>query len=135
MAKNEAFLTCSFKLHNPTVKKRAVLDYVFDIYTRALGDVLVYSQDAIDEMREYGKVVTKDGKVLDKYTEVSLTPFLPRCSELNYPIASNLKESLLSNVASGLASFLALEGTDQNPGYPQSRDPSPDGYPNALENG
>lgn len=130
----KAFLTGSFKLHNPTRNKRLVLDHVFDSYTVLLGDILTIVKGQLPKIREYGKVVTKDGKVLDKYSEISITPFLPKSGNLECDIASNLKESVLKDVSANIASHLMLEGTDQDPGFPQSRDPSPGGYPNALRN-
>lgn len=130
----KAFLTGSFKLHNPSQKKRFVLDHVFDAYTLGLGEILADTKSRLSEIREQGKVVTKDGKVLDKYSEISITPFLPKSGTIDYPIASNLKEAMLKEVAANIASHLMLEDTDQDPGYPQARDPSPDGYPSALKN-
>ncbi len=130
----KAFLTGSFKLHNPSGKKRIILDHVFDAYTTGLGEILAETKMILPEIRQQGKVVTKVGKVLDKYTEVSISPFLPKSGAIGYQIASNLKEAMLQEVAANIASFLMLEGTDQDPGYPQARDPSPDGYSNALQN-
>ena len=130
----KAFLTCSFKLHNPSKNKCLILDHVFDAYTIGLGEILDNTKQRLPEIREQGKVTTKDGLILDRYSKISVTPFLPKSGEINYPIASNLKESMLKEVAANIASHLMLEGTDQDPGYPQARDPSPDGYPNALKN-
>jgi hypothetical protein len=130
----KAFLTGSFKLHNPSKNKQIVLDHVFDAYTLGLGEVLTEARSRLPEIREQGKVTTKNGDILDKYSEISITPFLPKSGAINYPIASTLKESILKEAAANIASHLMLEGTDQDPGYPEARDPSPDGYPNALKN-
>lgn len=130
----KAFLTGTFKLHNPGQNKRLVLDYIFDAYTFGLGSVLEDAKNRLAKIRKRGKVTTKNGDVLDKYSEISVMPFLPKSGNIDCQIASNLKESILKDVASGIASHLMLEGTDQDPGYPQSRDPSPEGYPNALQN-
>jgi len=127
-------LTGSFKLHNPSQKKREILDHVFTAYTETLGDILARTKCQLSEIRQNGKVITKSGEILDKYSEISVNPFLPKSGSFDCPIASNLKESILKDVASSIASHLMLEGTDQDPGYPQARDPAPAGYPNALQN-
>lgn len=130
----KAFLTGSFKLHNPSRNKRLVLDHVLDAYTLGLGEILADAKSQLPKIREQGKIVIKNGKILDKYSEISISPFLPKSGAIDYPIASNLKEAMLQEVAANIASHLMLEGTDQDPGYPQARDPSPDGYPDALQN-
>ena len=130
----KAFLTGSFKLHNPSQSKRQILDHVFDAYTIGLGSVLASTKEILSQIREQGKVITKNGDTLDKFSEISIMPFMPKSGSLNFPISSNLKESILKEVAANIASHLMLEGTDQDPGYPQARDPSPEGYPNALQN-
>ena len=127
------FLTGIFKLHNPGLRKRTVLDHVFEAYTYGMIDLLSLCHNNLDLIRDWGRVVTKTKTVQDKYKETSILSVLPKSGELNMPIASCLKEALLGNVASMLASFLELEGTAENTGFPSARNPSLEGYPNALK--
>lgn len=130
------FITGIFKLHNPSARKRKVLDHVFEAYTLGMTDLLELSQRNIDLLRDWGRVTSKIKagiKVIDKYKEATITPLLPGSGQVNLPIAACLKEALLSDVGSLLASHLSLELIGQEAGFPSARDPSPEGWPNALQ--
>lgn len=127
------FITGIFKLHNPSHSKRVILDHVFEAYTYGMIDLLTSCQDNLDLIRDWGRVVTKTKEVKNQYKETSVLSVMPKSGQLNLPIASCLKESLLGNVASMLASFLELENTTDNTGFPIARNPHSDAYLNALE--
>ncbi len=131
------FISGVFKIHNPTGRRRAVLDHVFEQYTSAMIDLLDQAKKNLGEIREQGKyrLIDKEtGEVKsEKYTEKSISQALPKPSRIEADMASCLKEALVKNVASMLASYLELdEGDKQEAGFPVSRDPSPQAWPNAL---
>ena len=128
----EQFITCVFKLRQPSSRKQAVLDHVFEQYTLALTDLLTYCQDNIDEIRDTGRVVDKKGQVTDKYSQNSVTSVLPKPGDLSVGISSVLKESLVRNTGAMVASYFELEKLGEDTGFPTSKDPSPQGWPNAL---
>lgn len=113
------YLTCAFKLHNPSAHKRAVLDYAFTEYTRAYGELLAWAREHEGELAERGKF-------RDKYTDKSVRALMPPQSSLTRPMHSSLKASLVGDVAGNLASYLALKAGDFKPSFPVGRNPSPD---------
>ncbi len=127
------FITGIFKLHNPSHSKRVILNHVFEAYTYGMIDLLTICQDNLDLIRDWGRVVTKTKEVKDQYKETSILSVMPKSGQLSLPIASCLKESLLGNVASMLASFLELENTTENTGFPIARNPHPNAYLSTLE--
>jgi len=128
------FLTCVFKLHNPSAWRRKVLDHVFEQYTLAKTDLLKWCKLNLGAIQGQGKYEYKrNGKDKSKYTSMSIASCLPKTGGLNVDIASCLKESLIQEVAAGMASYLELEGQEGETGFPTSRDPSPEGWPNALD--
>lgn len=134
MTKTETvFTTCVFKLHFPGRRKQAVLDYVFEQYTLKMIDLLSECETNIELLGDWGRVVDKNKRLTDKYSENSVVSVLPNSGDILLDIASPLKESLLNNVGSMIASYFELQKTDQSPGFPAARDPSPEGWPNALE--
>lgn len=117
------FLTCSFKLHNPSAWRRAVLDHMFSEYTLAMRDLLAWCLESREAIREAGKHPSKE-----KWTADTLARALPNCGELSIDLASVLKEALLGNVAAMLASHYSLDAMEEvEAGYPTARDPSPEG--------
>lgn len=121
------FITGIFKLHNPSPWRRKVLDHAFEQYTLAMTDLLVWCESHLDMIRKEGIY-----KKRDQYTGKSVARVLPKSSEIDRELASCIKEALIDDVASGIASFLENEKTNEATGFPTSRDPSPQGYPNAL---
>lgn len=130
------FITGIFKLHNPSTSKKKVLDHVFEAYTLGMTDLLELGQQNLDLLRDWGRVTskTKTGiKAKDKFQENTITPLLPGSGQIDLPIAACLKEALLSDVGSLLASHLSLELIGEEAGFPSARDPSPEGWQNVLE--
>ena len=113
------YLTCAFKLHNPSAHKRAVLDYAFTEYTRAYSDLLEWA-------RQHEAELAGQGKFRDKYTDKSVRALMPPQSAVSAPVHSSLKEALVGDVASNLASYLALKEGDFKPSFPVGRNPAPD---------
>lgn len=133
------FITGIFKLHNPSKSRKKILDHVFTDYTHLLNHLLNWSRTNLDQIRTHGLyriIDKKTGEIKgEKYTEKSIMSLLPKPSELkNYDIAACLREAAISNTAAMLASYLMLDsGEQQQAGFPIGRDPSPEGYPNALD--
>lgn len=122
------FITGVFKLHNPSPWRRRVLDHTFEQYTLAMTDLLAWCEDNLDVIRRDGMYEKRDS-----YTGRSIAGLLPN-NEISYELAGCIKEALVDDVAASIASFLELENTGEATGFPTSRDPSPQGYPNALVN-
>lgn len=127
------FITCSFRLHEPSRRKQEIIDHIFKQYTLGMTDLLNLCQGNLELLEDWGRLVSKDKQIMNKYTEASILSVLPGSGRFDLSIASCLKESLLSNVASMLASYFELRKTDLPPGFPRARDPSPQGWPDALE--
>lgn len=124
MKQTTQFLTCAFKLHNPSGWRRAVLDHLFNEYTLAMRDLLAWCLESREVIRGAGKHPQKD-----KWTADTLARALPSSGDLQVDISSALKEALLGNVASMLASHYSLDAMENvsETGFPSSRDPSPEG--------
>lgn len=123
MAKvNKQFLTCVFRLHDPSAWKRKVLDDVMTAYTNGVTDLLEWSKHNIDHIRADG-VYAQRGK----YTEKSISQVMPGSGQIKMPVASCLKESAIQHVAAAMASYLELEKMDdESPSMPTGRDTAPD---------
>ena len=132
------FLTASFKIHSPSQTKRKLLDYAFTEYTQAMGWLVSWCRDNLDSIKAdgvYRLIDKKTGEIRsEKYNERSISSVIPKPSEIQADLASATKEALTSNVASMIASYLELEKIPgQETGFPIVRDPSSQGWPNALE--
>ena len=117
------YLTCIFKIHNPSAHKRAVMDHALEQYTLGYNQLLQYAKDNLE-------LIKAEGQYKDSYTCMSISGLLPRP---DCQVHSSAKDSLQRHVAANIASYLELLAEDDNTGYPLGRDPSPQGYPNALE--
>lgn len=131
------FISAVFKLHNPSARRREVLDYVLTNYTIAMDNLLEWSRDNLETILVQGTyrlIDQETGEVKsEKYTEKSISQILPSPSSFNTGIASCLKEAMVKNTASMLASYLELNRQKiQVAGFPLCRDPDPAAWPNAL---
>ncbi|MBA3530508.1 MAG: IS200/IS605 family element transposase accessory protein TnpB [Ardenticatenales bacterium] len=120
------FLTCAFKLHNPSAWRRAVLDHICEEYTYAMRDLLAGCEESGIVLKDAARKANKQGEKQNKWTGDSVACVLPRSGELQVDVVSTLKEAMISNVAAMLASHYALETIGQA-GFPTARDPSPEG--------
>lgn len=102
----KAFITVSFRLRKPTRKKQAVLDYVFQAYTREAQRLLDWCELHLTDIREHG--CNDKGE----YTADTIRPCLPSNTEWQVPVSSSLKDGLFNDVCSMVASFLSLEKTE-----------------------
>lgn len=133
----QQFISGVFKIHNPSRKRRQVLNHVFVEYTQAMSDLLDWSKDNLETIKDKGlyRLIDKEtGEIkVEKFTDKSIARVLPRPSELKADMASCLKESLVKNVSAMLSSYLELDSGDkQEAGFPLCRDPSTQAWPNAL---
>jgi len=124
------YLTAIFKLHNPSARKREVMDYALEQYTLAYQDLLDYAKEHEDQIAQEGKYVyTRRGETVEKYTSKSIAQLLPRPDAR---VHSSVKDSLIQNVAGNLASYFTLAEIDPRTSFPTSRNPSPTAFPEAL---
>lgn len=124
------YLTCKLKLHNPSARKRAVLDHALATYTDAYAALLDRAHAKLDLIAREGIYVDRSGK--ERYTGKSIARML------NVPsldLHSSAKDSLIQDVAGGLASYFELLKTDENTSFPTCRTQraDPDAIENALE--
>lgn len=123
MKQKTQFLTCAFKLHNPSGWRRVVLDHVFTEYTLAMRDLLAWCLEDKEGIRGAGKHAERE-----KWTADTVVKALPGCGDLQIQISSALKQALLGNVAAMLASYYSLDTIEGlETGFPAARDPSPEG--------
>lgn len=106
---NTAYLTCVFKVHNPSRRKQRVMDYAFDEYERAYWDLLEYAYAHLDGIKH-------NGTYHDKYTSKSIASLLPRPNDV--ALHSSLKDSLIQDVSANLASYFELKKTDPRVNFP-----------------
>jgi len=100
------FLTCKFKLHRPSARKRAVLMHTLEQYTLAYDELLRWAQEHEDNLRT-------NGLFREKYNAKTIEKLLPKpTAELH----SSMIDSLKQDAAMTLASYLALDG-----GFPVTR--------------
>jgi len=122
------FLTCSFKLHNLSQRKRDVLDYALTEYTLAYQRLLDAARADIAAIRcqSAGPLIRK------RITHHGMTVkrLLPPIAT---PIHSSLKDSLYTDVAGNMASYLTLLEDGEAASYPTSRDPAPDALTASLD--
>jgi len=121
------FLTAKLKVHNPSRRKRAVLDHALEEYTRAYAWLLGWAKDNLP-------LLEKKGQYRGRFTETAIRKALPPASAFNtYDLHSSARDSLLVDVAGALCSYFRLR--DENPltAFPTCRDPRPETYPDALE--
>lgn len=117
-------LTGVFKLHNPSQKKRKTLDYCFEQYTLAIKDMLSVGKEYEDLLRDWGRVVKKsknDLTITDKYSADSIMSLLPPNRSIKQNIGGSLKDSIKTDIARMLASYLSGEDTT---GYPAVFNPN-----------
>ena len=118
MAANKQFLTCSFQLHDPSARKKAVLDFAFEQYTLGASTLLEWAKLNMGLIKSEGRKRKKDGEYLDKWDGDSVRAVVPSSGAWSMPIGSSVKEALIADVSASLASYLELRKTDANTGFP-----------------
>ncbi|MBD3408395.1 MAG: transposase [Candidatus Lokiarchaeota archaeon] len=102
------FLTCKFKLHNVSTRKRRIIMHAMREYTIAYQNLLDWAQENLS-------LVIKEGQYKDSYSAMSIRKLLPRPDA---QIHSSMKDSIMQDVASNLASYLELAKQDERTGWP-----------------
>lgn len=132
---NTQFLTCVFKIHNPSVHKKKVMDNALLEYTIAYQSLLDYAQANYEHIKKEGvfrSYSRKTGELLsEKYTGKSIGALLPR---VKANVHSSIKDSLIQDVAGNLASYFELVKDDERTSFPQGRNPFKEIDDNALDN-
>jgi len=117
-------ITASFKLHNPSARKREILALAFREYTLAYQQLLDWARANLDLIKE-------KGKWNNKYSEKNIRRLLP-LNQLRAAMHSSLKDALAIDVASAITSYLQLLVTDPKTSFPTCRNPVPGAYLEAL---
>jgi len=123
MGRNSQYLTCVFKIHNPSVHKRAVMDYALEEYTLAYQTLLDYAWEHRDHIAEHGMY-------RERYNSKAIGRLL---SAKDFKLHSSVKDSLLRDVGMNLASYFALAGEDPRTSWPTSRNFREDVMRDALD--
>lgn len=111
------FLTCKFKVHNPSQAKRKQLDLVMEEYTNVFRETLAYCQNNIEAIREGGKLVLQSGK--EKYNDKKIASLIKPKSPI---LSSNVNDAMSTDIGRVMASYLALaDGDKQEAGFPVQR--------------
>jgi len=126
---SKQFLTCIFKLHNPSAHKRAVMDHALREYTKAYGALLDWARDKEAALAESGQYINKRGEA--KLTGKSLAAKLPRPKAAMH---SSAVHSLRQDVAGNLASYFELQKAGLKPSFPTAIDLDAEADADALEN-
>jgi len=111
MGRNSQYLTCVFKIHNPSAHKKAVMDYALEEYTLAYQALLDYAWEHRDHVAEHGMY-------RERYNSKAISRLL---STKDFKLHSSVKDSLLRDVGMNLASYFALVGEDSRTSWPTSR--------------
>ncbi|MBU0847263.1 hypothetical protein KKH23_08795 [Patescibacteria group bacterium] len=122
------FLTCVFKIHNPSAHKRKVMDFALEEYTRGYAQILETAN--VNLLRRQGKYVPRKLPEKARYTGKSIARML---TKPDVALHSSAKDSLIRDVAGNLASYLALEESGFDVSYPVCRDISPTANEDSLD--
>ena len=120
------YLTCVFKLHNPSAHKRAVMDFALEEYTQAYQSLLDYASEHYDEIRD-------NGKYRDSYNSKAISKLLDDGCVKSARLHSSARDSILRDVAMNLASYFALVEEDPRTQWPTSRNFQEQIASNALD--
>jgi hypothetical protein len=113
MAKQkQAFLTCSFRLREPTAKKKSILDYTFREYTKQVQVLLDYAFQQLDDIRSNG---SNDKGI---YTADTIRDCLPSNTDWQMPLASALKDGVFLDASSMIAGYLEAQKGNPLTGWP-----------------
>jgi putative transposase len=115
-------LTGVFKIHNPSARKRTIMDHAIREYTLAY-------QALLDWAREHEAMLEQEGMFRDKFNGRAIARLLPLP---DVALHGSAKGSLKTDVAGNLASYFALKAEGATVTFPTARDPHPAAYPNAL---
>ncbi len=121
------FLTAKLKVHNPSRRKRAILDAALEEYTRAYAYLLGWARQNLALLEERGRYK-------GRFTEKAIRAALPPSSDMKHVrLHSSARDSLLIDVAGALCSYFQLREKDPTTAFPTCRDPRPETYPDALK--
>ena len=114
-------LAAVYKLLPPTSRKRHLLDRAISDYRRASMDLLAWAETNMDRLRREAFVTRTDSKGKERvyYSAISVGKLLPTVDTGD--IHSSLAESMYSDIAARLASFLMLEAKGEDVSFPLSQ--------------
>ncbi len=124
------FLTAQFKIHNPTQRKRQVLDHAFREYRELYAWLLAWAEREIERLAEDSVYYGKRGPV---YRETAVLSCLPSIAKCSGDIHSSLKDACRRHVARTLASYLAIRLVNPTASFPSPRVVSPGDHEAALD--
>ena len=118
------FLTCIFKIHNPSKYKQAVMDHALYEYTRGYQELLAWAQENEEYLKE-------KGTYNENLSGMAVSGALPR---LSLSLHSTIVTGLNKDVAGSLMSYWALKEIDNKTSFPTSRSPLSSANEDALDN-
>jgi putative transposase len=120
----EVYLTTQFKIHNPSRRKRAIMDRALKAYTMAYARLLEMARAREDEMRQ---ACVYRGRV----SAMSLAAYLARLfaeHKAFHPLHSSMWDSLFQDAAGNIAGYFELQEKAKDdesagpPSWPQAPD-------------
>lgn len=135
----EQFLTCAFRLREPTERKRVILDRAIQTYTDAVAQVLTWCEENLATIQADGRMMRKDKATdtlvpMDKYNAMSVSKAVPSSGTWSFDLAGNLKEAAVMDACSMVASYLELcKLDDRESSFPTAFEEVKDHRGEALE--
>jgi len=111
--------TAIFKLHNPSRRKRAVLDYAFKHYTVGLQAALALAERNLDWLTEKS---LRNGRLAEKSLESAIAKLFSE-NKFKLPLHSSLRDSMIVELGGMVGSYigLGLSGRQKTTDFPRSR--------------
>lgn len=135
----EQFLTCAFRLRQPTQRKRILLDRTVKTYTDAVAQVLAWCESNLATIEADGRMMRRDkdtGELvpMDKYNAMSVSKPVPSSGAWSFDLAGNLKEAAVMDACAMVASYLELRKLeDMEASFPKAFEEVKDYRAEALE--
>ena len=121
------FLTCKFKIHNPSKAKREQLDFAIREYTDKFIKALEYCEENLTQIKEDGLVISEKTGI-GKYESKKIASLVKIKSD---HLSGNVNEALSVDIGRAMSSYLTLDdGEEQEAGFPVQR--LAEEYPEAL---
>jgi len=126
------YLTGVFKIHNPSRRKRQVLDHALESYTRAMDKILVDASRRADKIREDTCSRKRDGTAIEKWVDRRVGGKLLAPQSTGEMLSGALSDGLRTDAGRQVASHFALTAMGEDASFPEARDPRPDAIDNAM---
>ena len=132
----KTFLSCKFKIHNPSRWRRNAMDEAISLFEKSFIDYLSFAEDNQGHMmgfRKKRKLPNGEYETLDEYNKMSLVKGLPAQSLNEYPLSGALKETSRNLASQNMVSYFNQD-EQGNIGFPSLVETKGKNYTKALDN-